>query len=233
MKHFVVEHDRDLKAKKIKTVLEECLGKPLIGRKILDIGCGNGEIADFLRHMGNEVTCVDIEDQRLDDNQCEFLPVDSELLPFSAHSFDIVLSNHVIEHVSHHILHLSEISRVLTPRGVCYLATPNRYFIYDAHYKVFFLHWLPYSLFLWVLKKLGKYQEPLQLLGYLRLRSLLKRFFRVREFTDKVIKYPERYSSGKLIPGYLSACYVSVFNIISPTMIFICKKTESSEQLND
>jgi SAM-dependent methyltransferase len=48
------------------------------------------------------------------------------LLPFPARSFDVVLSNHVIEHVLNQRLHLGEIRRVLADRGVCYLATPNR-----------------------------------------------------------------------------------------------------------
>jgi 2-polyprenyl-3-methyl-5-hydroxy-6-metoxy-1,4-benzoquinol methylase len=63
-------------------------------------------------------------------------------LPFPDEYFDVVVSNHVIEHVSDQQLHLSEIARVLKPNGVVYLATPNRLWPWEVHYRVLVLHYL-------------------------------------------------------------------------------------------
>jgi SAM-dependent methyltransferase len=62
--------------------------------------------------------------------------------------FDVVISNHVIEHVGDSIAqrrHLAELRRVLGPAGVGYLAVPNRWQIVAPHYRLAFLSWLPHA----------------------------------------------------------------------------------------
>ncbi len=100
MEHFIVTEKRILKAKKIESVLVDYISDKIKNKKILDIGCGNGEIAGYFLKSGNEVYCVDIEDQRIEKDSCIFSKVDSEILPFSDNYFDIVFSNHIIEHVT-------------------------------------------------------------------------------------------------------------------------------------
>lgn len=51
--------------------------------------------------------------------------IDREPLPYPAEHFDFVLFNSVIEHLYHPRLALSEIARVLRPRGVLFLEAPN------------------------------------------------------------------------------------------------------------
>src|SRR3546814_9833619 len=71
----------------------------------------------------------------------------SDLLPFADDSFDVVLSNHVIEHVGEQpeqLAHLSELRRVLTPGGIGYLAVPNRWMLVEPHYRLAFLSWWPH-----------------------------------------------------------------------------------------
>ena len=64
-------------------------------------------------------------------------------LPFASKSFDMVVSNAVIEHVGDATaqqLFMSEIDRV----GRSWLVTtPNRWFPVEAHYHTLFSHWLP------------------------------------------------------------------------------------------
>ena len=67
-------------------------------------------------------------------------------LPFSNNCFDVVITNHVVEHVGdwdQQLLHIKEIQRVLTPTGQCYLAVPNRWMLTEPHYQLKFLSWLP------------------------------------------------------------------------------------------
>jgi len=72
--------------------------------------------------------------------------VGDSILPFDDCSFDVVISNHVIEHVGDHseqLKHLSEIRRVMKQSGSAYLAVPNRWMLTEPHYQLPFLSWLP------------------------------------------------------------------------------------------
>ena len=126
----VVHLDRTKKAQSIEAFLRDHLGvaqnSPICGRRILDIGGGNGMISQhFAGH--NEVHSVDVVEQRREpDPRVKFQLVDSEELPFEDAFFDIVLSHHVIEHVVNQDLHLSEMRRVIRADGVCWLGTPNK-----------------------------------------------------------------------------------------------------------
>jgi SAM-dependent methyltransferase len=138
---------REAKAEKIKAVLErEC---ELRGATVLEIGVGSGVIAArFAEFVGAEgrVCGVDVRDSRLQTTGFQFVPTADTSLPFDDASFDVVLSNHVIEHVGgrgEQLAHLSEIARVLKADGVAYLATPNRWTFLEPHFKLPLLSWLP------------------------------------------------------------------------------------------
>jgi predicted SAM-dependent methyltransferase len=96
-----------------------------------------------------KVYSIDVEDQRQIHSGYEFKQVKGMLLPFENESIDIVISNHVIEHVGNKALqlnHLKEIYRVLKPLGCVYLAVPNKWTLIEPHFKLFFLSWLPHCL---------------------------------------------------------------------------------------
>lgn len=121
-----VEHlDRYQKAKMIDAILSDHLGESVRNKEILDIGCGNGDIAAHFA-ISNRVRGVDIIDRRRAEVPVDFTIVHSERLPFEDHCFDTVISHHVIEHVASHDSHLREIRRVLRTNGCAYIATPNR-----------------------------------------------------------------------------------------------------------
>ena len=69
--------------------------------------------------------------------------VTDENIPFPDGTFDVVITNQVLEHVPDAGLHLREIRRVLPDDGVVYLATPNKWWLTDPHYKMPFISWLP------------------------------------------------------------------------------------------
>lgn len=117
--------------------------------RLLEIGTGSGGIAHyFATHptLRCEVTAVDVVDQRLIRDGYDFRLVHDTALPFADARFDVVLSNHVIEHVGARdaqLAHLRELRRVLAPGGVGYLAVPNRWMLVEPHYRLAFLSWLP------------------------------------------------------------------------------------------
>lgn len=121
----VVGLDRRRKAKMIAAFLEDALGSPPERLRILDLGSGNGDICAHF-DTNNFAVGIDVKDQvRAENVHIPRCVAQSERLPFSDHCFDVVISHHVIEHVTDHAGHVSEIRRVLKRGGVCYLGTPN------------------------------------------------------------------------------------------------------------
>jgi SAM-dependent methyltransferase len=138
---------RDLKAMKILRLLGlDPKGPP---RRVLEVGCGSGGISHFLGDAGRvhwDVHAVDVEDVRQVRDGYAFQTVSGTTLPFGDASFDVVLSNHVIEHVGDAAAqraHLRELRRVLRPDGIAYLAVPCRWMVVEPHFKLPFLSWLP------------------------------------------------------------------------------------------
>ena len=146
--HAILDRaSRRAKAAKIIWTLER--ERPLPGARVLDIGTGNGTIAtELAASVGalGQVVSVDIEDVRVDRDGYAFRLLDGDRLPVTDGSFDIVVSNHVIEHVGDaraQQRHLDEIARALAPAGVAYVAVPYRWRLVENHYRLPFLSWLP------------------------------------------------------------------------------------------
>lgn len=141
---------RDFKAIKIARLIEARAEQP--SRRMLEIGTGSGGIAHYFGSSGAmawDVDAVDVEDVRLVSEGFRFTKVDGVVLPFADDSFDVVVSNHVIEHVGddrQQVRHLQELARVMRPGGIGYLAVPSRWMLVEPHYHLPFLSWLPQSL---------------------------------------------------------------------------------------
>lgn len=203
-------------------VLADYSGGPIVGKKILDIGAGSGAISNHLASMPNEVLAADVENQTSCENPLfHFVKVQDETLPFEDGTFDIVISNHVIEHVQNQKLHLSEVYRVLKTDGVCYFATPNRYFIQDPHTQTVFLHYFPYDMFLWCLKRMGKYREDIRLLSWHQMQNSFRAAgFAGREYTIEILREPEKYHLEQKLPFKVPR----TVRFFSPTNIFVLSK---------
>ncbi len=140
---------------------------------MLEVGTGSGGIAHYFgTHptLNCEVDAVDIHDNLLVTQGFRYHQVSDTQLPFADDSFDVVLTNHVIEHVgdeSAQRSHLAELKRVMRPDGVGYLAAPNRWMLVEPHYKLAFLSWLPRAWRTPYLQRMGKGKlydcEPLQM----------------------------------------------------------------------
>ena len=62
-------------------------------------------------------------------------------LPFKDETFDIVISNQVMEHNYEIESYYREAARVLKPFGYMFLHFPHRFQPYDGHTKKWFRHW--------------------------------------------------------------------------------------------
>jgi len=97
--------------------------------RVLDVGCGSGQLLAFLRDQGCEVSGIepDLEAVRVA-RQHYGLEVYHGLLEdgvFSDASFDAVVMSHVIEHVPDPIALLAACRRMLRPGGRVVVVTPN------------------------------------------------------------------------------------------------------------
>jgi methionine biosynthesis protein MetW len=104
-----------------------CLNNP----KILDLGCGRGQIYDVLKNCIKDFhyTGVDVAEKHIKDAQKRGLDVFvadvSEGLSFEDHIFDVIIAAEIIEHVFDTDAFLQECHRLLKKQGILILTTPN------------------------------------------------------------------------------------------------------------
>ena len=215
---------RKAKAEKIAAILAAA-GRPLKPTDdVLDLGCGSGEIAE---HLGTkaQVVCADAQDQRTHGRDLPFRLVGNKL-PFEHELFDVVISNHVIEHTEDPASHLLEIHRILKPTGIVYLATPNRLWPWEVHAKVAFLHYLPWRIFSRLGMALGRLHEPVRLLSLRRLRQMASAHYRDEIWHQRIIQDPDRFALKipDRIRTLLQRAPASILNItapLQPTLIIL------------
>jgi len=201
---------------------------------LLDVGTGSGEIAYYLSDYFRVIS-IDINDQRLFHDGFEFL-VTSEVLPFASNVFDIVISNHVIEHVNSTHTHISEIHRVLKPEGWLYLATPNRLWPWEVHYRVPLIHYLPRDFFHWLMRKAGKYQEDIDLQTSWQLEFNCRKYFLISSVSENICQNPRYYKlnvSERLNQALnvVPKSIIKVAHCLMPTLIYMMQKKNAKKIL--
>jgi SAM-dependent methyltransferase len=110
------------------------------GERVLDVGCGRGEIVFQVAARGCDAVGVDFSEAALAiagatrdhhepaiQDRTRFIHGDAEALPFEGASFDKVFLLDVVEHLSKAELRavLEEIHRVLRDSGILVVHTPN------------------------------------------------------------------------------------------------------------
>lgn len=98
-------------------------------KRILEIGCGKGELLRLLRERGHDVAAIDADRDVVEQSPPELgvQLASGDALPFPDASFDLVLSFDVLEHIPDSDRHLREVRRVLKPGGHYLLQTPNKW----------------------------------------------------------------------------------------------------------
>lgn len=116
-----------------------CAAVPhLAAARLLEVGCGVGRYLERLEELAAAVVGVEYELERAAEAARRLrrglvVNAANEALPFPDASFDVVLSNEVIEHVADDRLAAREMVRVLRPRGRLVLFCPNRWYPVEQH----------------------------------------------------------------------------------------------------
>ena len=195
---------RTQKFKKILSVIQDFRPETQF-LTCLDIGCSSGIITSRLGEHFKLAIGVDIDQEavqyaslRCSSSRVQFLLGDSMALPFQENSIDVIVCNHIYEHVPESNRLMDEIHRLLKKGGFCYFAAGNRYVLMEGHYHLPFLSWLPKPLAHLYLKLTGKgefyYEEHLSLHGLRRLASK----FCIHDYTLSIIRDPERFHATDL-----------------------------------
>ena len=85
------------------------------GAKVLDIGCGYGRISTFLKNQGYNVVAIDIEEKMVEEVRRKGIKtykMSAENLKFRKNSFDLVLTDGLLEHFKNPEKILKEEARV-------------------------------------------------------------------------------------------------------------------------
>ncbi len=120
----------------------------LQGKKLIDMGCGNGAYSIAYTEAGAEVTGVEVEKELYDiakanleahNLKAEIILYDGYNLPLQPNTFDYANSLSVLEHTDDPKVFLQEILRVVKPGGKFYLAYPNKLWYKETHTGIYFL----------------------------------------------------------------------------------------------
>jgi len=140
--------------KKLFPRMEKLLKKIQINRtsKILDVGCGRGDIALYMAKNAGEVIGIDYSKDGIDlansikktflqdiFKKVNFQVMNVKKLSFPDNYFDVVICIDVLEHLykEEAEIALSEIKRVLKKNGLLFLQTDVNRLLYDYTYKYY------------------------------------------------------------------------------------------------
>ena len=106
--------------------------RPLAGRRVADVGCGAGLLAEPLARLGAEVTGVDAAAENIEAARAHALGQGLEIdyraggVEALSGPYDLITSMEVVEHVADVPLFLEGLAGALAPDGLLVMSTPNR-----------------------------------------------------------------------------------------------------------
>lgn len=116
------------------------------GMHILHAGCGWDKNNVASPYKGNcHVAGIDVDPRVASKYHSEFHLGSITDMPFKEESFDLILSEYVLEHVEEPERAFREFARVLRPGGLLLLLTPNLY-----SYKNLIAYFTPYKFHIWM-----------------------------------------------------------------------------------
>jgi methyltransferase family protein len=101
------------------------------GAFVLDLGCAGGSF----RTDAYPITVVRVDLESASPAVSNFAHADAARLPFRDHCFDLIVSNHSLEHFENLAGALAEIGRVAKPSAALYVSVPDATTVSDRLYR--------------------------------------------------------------------------------------------------
>lgn len=121
--------------KRVSVVFDELLPESLVGKRVLDAGCGTGWFSARAVERGAVVTSMDVGERLLHEvsKKCASTRIAGSVLqmPFADATFDVVISSEVIEHTPRPLEAIAEMARVVKKQGVLIITTPNAFWYWS------------------------------------------------------------------------------------------------------
>ena len=218
------------KAAKIIAVLRDAYGDGLATATLLEVGASTGIMTAAFAEVCNRVVAFDLDRVALHAGaeltggipaaaqRVRLLVGDGCSMPVAGDAVDVVVCNHVYEHVEDARALMDEIHRVLRPGGVCYFGIGTRHVLVEGHYKLPFLSWLPPHLADVYIRLGGRnLAYDVKLLSYRNLRKLVRRFI-ICDYTLKIIRRPDEYAALDVLGGrrWLARVPIRVLKAVRP-----------------
>lgn len=128
--------DPDPYYRKLAEVTIADLPVDVVGRRVLDLGCGHGWDSDALAAAGAEVIALDVEPELAGAARARGVPAlagDAQRLPFPDGVLDGVYCSNIVEHVPSVPLLIDEVARILRPGGWAWISWTNWWSPWGGH----------------------------------------------------------------------------------------------------
>ena len=232
---------RTIKAKKIFSILEDFCPKDPGTCRCLDIGCSAGINTNFLATKFRDTIGMDIDEPAIKTGNSrkktntDFILGDAIHLPFKNETYDVVICNHIYEHVPDASALMDEIFRIVKTDGFCYFGAGNRFCIIEPHYGLPLLSWFPKpvaNFYLFLMNRKRPYYENLR--SYSGIKKMFARFS-FTDYTIKIIENPERFNAVDIIGKKslirkVPKCIIKLLIPLIPSYIFILSKPQPGEK---
>ena len=184
---------------------------PLGGKRVLDVGCGGGILADAMARKGADVLGIDLATKALKVAQLHALEAQTEGVAYREISaedlaaeqpanFDVVTCMEMLEHVPDPSLVVKACADLVKPGGYVFFSTINRNakaFLFAIVGAEYVLNLLPYGTHEYV-----KLIKPSELAGYCRDATLVLEQTRGMEYNPLTRHY---WLSGNTSVNYMLA----------------------------
>ncbi|KKS44770.1 MAG: Methyltransferase type 11 [Candidatus Azambacteria bacterium GW2011_GWB1_42_17] len=162
--------------KEVVEAAKKYINKPLKSISVLDVGCGHGEYSSEMSKFFGRVTGVEpltnvYEEAIKRNSTIKNLKLYNYKIEdyWSNTKFDLITHFTVFEHMETPKKGFDRIFSLLNKNGIIYLTAPNKYWLFEQHYGLPFLSWLPLPLankYLELAKGIKSYKDCSYSRGY-------------------------------------------------------------------
>jgi len=192
------------------------------GKKVLDLGCGQGAFANRLKKRGFDVTAADMNKDNFKASDVPFVLWDlNKEIPdeLRDQKFDAIVCIEVIEHIENQWKLIRDCYSLLVDEGTLILSTPN---VLSWRSRLFFLFLGRFNLFFDVDRRLSGHINPIPI--WVLSDILAQCRFRIAGISGNRVHFMDYYS----IYGVILSC----FFLLSAPIAFLIRTEKLPRQFS-